>query len=260
MDLLDLIPFQNEFNKTYHGLTSNATHTSEKPVFNELKVRRYEKPAAAVSDFIVSKIEHWIGWDLKSEKTAVGGMITIRAEVSSLILFGMKIDITFGLFEETDINGRLITTVNAKAETRIESRGDLGESRRMIRMMLTALDFEFKTQHINEADYQARSVDANGSAAAFQQIFDEAQLQQHNKPEGKSKASTIEFKKRPAVQTIQLKPSEKHHEASLSSSPVTIDTAQNGSAATATPEVLASADEPRPSKPKVTIITTKKNI
>jgi hypothetical protein len=260
MDLLDLIPFQNEFNKTYHGLTSNATHTSEKPVFNELKVRRYEKPVAAVSEVIVAKINHWVGWDLKSERTAVGGMTTIRGEVSSVLLFGMKIDITFGLFEETDINGRLITTVNAKAETRIESRGDLGESRRIIRMMLGALDFEFRNHHVKDADYQYRSTNANGAATAFQQIFNDAQLQHHKKPEGSAKATSIEFKKRPAVQTIQLKPSQKSSETSpLTVSSAAGNTAQNGSSE-ANPEPLATADETRPSKPKVTIITTKKNI
>jgi hypothetical protein len=259
MDLLDLIPFQNEFNKTYHGLKSNATHTSERPVFNELKVRRYEKPVDEVSEFILSKIDHWVGWDFKNEKTAVGGMTTIRAEVSSFILFGMKIDITFGLFEERDINGRLITTVNAKAETRIESRGDLGESRRIIRMMLGALDFEFRSQQVKEDDYQYRSVDTNGPSAAFQQIFDEAKLQHQQKSEGSPKATTIEFKKRPAVQTIQIKPSEKSSETALSVSPVAHSTVQNGFTATSH-EAQGTAEESKPSRPKVTIITTKKNI
>ena len=37
MDLIDLIPFRTEFNKACQGLTTNATHTSENPVFNELK-------------------------------------------------------------------------------------------------------------------------------------------------------------------------------------------------------------------------------
>ena len=106
MELIDFIPFRSEFTKAYHGLTTNATHTSENPVFNELKVRRYDKPIAEISEFIVNKIDRWIGWNLISEKTAVGGTITIRAEVSSFILFGLKINITFGLLEETDINGR----------------------------------------------------------------------------------------------------------------------------------------------------------
>ncbi|MEI6847458.1 MAG: hypothetical protein WCK32_05390 [Chlorobiaceae bacterium] len=259
MDLLDLIPFQKEFNKVYHGLNSNATHTSEKPVFNELKVRRYEKPIASVSDFIINKIDHWVGWELKNEKTAVGGMVTIRAEVTSFILFGMKIDVTFGLFEEKDINDFVITTVNAKSETHIESKGDLGESRRIIRMMLGALDFEFRTEHIKEEDYQNRSVDSNSAVAAFQQIFDEAKLQHQKKPAGSPKATSIEFKKRPAVQTIQLKPLEKSSETATVNTPETGDTLRNGSIS-ATSENLATTYETRPSKPKVTIITTKKNI
>ncbi|NTW69136.1 MAG: hypothetical protein HGB23_04730 [Chlorobiaceae bacterium] len=256
MDLLDLIPFQNEFNKTYHGLTSNATHTSEKPVFNELKVRRYEKPVGTVTDFISGKVDHWVGWELKSEKTAVGGMTTLRAQVTSVILFGMKIDVTFGLFEETDINGRLITTVNAKAETNIESRGDLGESRRIIRMMLGALDFEFRNQRVKDDDYQYRSINTNGAAAAFQQIFDNAHIQHQIKPEGSSKATTIEFKKRAPVQTITLnKPAEKNGEAPLSITPAS----ENGSASTAS-ETPGISAQTTPSRPKVTIITTKKTI
>jgi len=256
MDLLDLIPFQNEFNKTCHGLTSNATHTSEKPLFNELKVRRYEKPVAEIADFISGKIDHWVGWSLKSEKTAVGGITTIRAEVTSVLLFGMIIEVTFGLFEENDINGRSITTVNAKAETRIESRGDLGESRRIIRMMLGALDFEFRNFRISNEDYHYRSVDANGPSAAFQQIFDEAQLKHQQKPEGSPKAKTIEFKKRAPVQTIKInKTGEKSGDENGS---VVID-AVNGSTAPVS-ETTANSEQRTPLRPKVTIITTKKNI
>ncbi|EAT59442.1 hypothetical protein [Chlorobium ferrooxidans] len=256
MDLIDLIPFQNEFNKTYHGLTSNATHTSEKPVFHELKVRRYDKPVDEIRDFISGKIDHWVGWELKSEKTAVGGTTTIRGEVTSVLLFGMKIDVTFGLFEETDINGRPITTINAKAETRIESRGDLGESRRIIRMMLGALDFEFRHQQIKDEDYHYRSVDVNGPSASFQQIFDNARLQHQKKPEGSPKATAIEFKKRAPVQTIQLnKPAEKNGDTSHSAG----SAAENGSSS-AQSETPASAGKAVASRPKVTIITTKKNI
>jgi hypothetical protein len=259
MDLSELIPFKNEFNKTYYGLKSNATHTSEHPVFNELKVRRYDEPLAAISEFILNKIEHWVGWNLISEKTAVGGMTSIRAEVSSFLLLGLKINITFGLHEEKDVNGRLITSVNAKAETQIESKGDLGESRRVIRVMLGALDFEYRNQVIKEEDYQYRSLDAKGAAAESQQIFNEAKLQNHKKSEGSPKAKTIEFKKRPPVQTIQLNASSKSHETSPSTAPVSAATDQNGSSA-GTPEIDAALDQARPSKPKIMIVTSKKTI
>lgn len=258
MELIDFIPFRSEFTKACHGLTTNATHTSENPVFNELKVRRYDKPIADISKFILSKIDHWLGWQLISEKTAVGGMTTIRAEVSSFILFGMKINVTFGLVEEKDINDRCITTVNAKAETHIESRGDLGESRRAIRMMLGAMDFEFRSELITEEDYQYRSLDTKGSAAASQQIFNDVQLQHHKQSEGTPKGTTIEFKKKPA-QTILLKPTAKHDEAALAAPPFSGAEIQNGSS-TSVPAVSMTAEETRPQKPKIMIVTTKKTL
>ena len=258
MELIDFIPFRSEFTKAQYGLTTNATHTSENPVFNELKVRRYDKPVADVSEFILRKIDHWLGWTLISEKTAVGGMTTIRAEVSSFLLFGMKINVTFGLLEEKDINGRMITTVNAKAETHIESRGDLGESRRTIRMMLGAMDFEFRTEQINEEDYQYRSLDTKGYTAASQQIFNDAQLQ-HKLPEGNQKGTAIEFKKKPAIQTIQLKPTSKIEAPALTDSPLSGADVQNGSLESA-PAATTTAEETRPQKPKIMIVTTKKTL
>ena len=258
MELIDFIPFRSEFTKAQYGLTTNATHTSENPVFNELKVRRYDKPVADISEFILRKIDHWLGWTLISEKTAVGGMTTIRAEVSSFILFGMKINVTFGLLEEKDVNGRMITTVNAKAETHIESRGDLGESRRTIRMMLGAMDFEFRTEQINEEDYQYRSLDTKGYTAASQQIFNDAQLQ-HKLPEGNQKGTAIEFKKKPAIQTIQLKPTSIIEAPALTDSPLSGADVQNGSS-TSAPAATTTTEETRPQKPKIMIVTTKKTL
>ena len=250
MELIDFIPFKTEFQKACQGLTINATHTSEKPVFDELKVRRYDKPVSEISDFILNKIDHWIGWTLISEKTAVGGMYTIRAEISSFILFGLKINVTFGLLEEKDINDRPITTVNAKAETRIESRGDLGESRRAIRMMLGAMDFEFREEQIKEEDYQYRSLDTQGTAAASQQLFNEVQLQHKPKPEGSPKSTSIEFKKKPAVQTIQIK----------HTSPSNVQPTPDSSLPLETTSVTDIAtEETRPSKQKIIIVTTKTN-
>jgi hypothetical protein len=259
MELIDFIPFRSEFNKARYGLTTNATHTSEAPVFDELKVRRYDKPVADISEFILNKIDRWLGWTLISEKTAVGGMTTIRAEVSSFLLFGLKINVTFGLLEEKDVNGRLITTVNAKAETHIESRGDLGESRRVIRMMLGAMDFEFRTEQIAEEDYQFRSLDREGSAAASQQIFNEAQLQHHKQPEGVQKGTAIEFKKKPAIQTILLKPTAKNEVPTLTDTPLASADIQNGSP-TSAPAANMTAEETRPQKPKIMIVTTKKTL
>jgi len=259
MELIDFIPFRSEFTKACYGLTTNATHTSENPVFSELKVRRYDRPIADISDFILSKIDHWLGWNLISERTAVGGMVTIRAEVSSFILFGLKINVTFGLLEEKDINGRCITTVNAKAETHIESKGDLGESRRVIRMMLGAMDFALRTEQISDEDYQYRSLDTQGSAAASQQIFDDLQLQHQVKPEGALKGTAIEFKKKPAIQTIQLKPAAKHDEPPLAPSPLSGAEVENESSASA-PAVDMTAEATRPPKPKIMIVTTKKTL
>ncbi len=250
MELIDFIPFKIEFQKACLGLTINATHTSEKPVFEELKVRRYDKPVSDISEFILNKIDHWIGWSLISEKTAVGGMNTIRAEISSFILFGLKINVTFGLLEEKDINDRPITTVNAKAETRIESKGDLGESRRAIRMMLGALDFEFREEQIKEEDYQYRSLDTLGVAAASQQMFNEVHLQHQPKPEGSPKSTTIEFKKKAVAQTILLKPTPKNGEPTLQENQLSSENAN---------VTDRTENETIPSKPKIIIVTTKKN-
>jgi hypothetical protein len=255
MDLLYFFPFRDEMVKVYHCLTNNATHTSEKPVFSELKVRRYACPIDDVSNFISHKIEGWVGWDIKNQKTAVGGMKTIRAEVSSFALLGMKIDVTFGLIEETDVNGRKITTVNGKAHTRIDSKGDLGESRRMLRMMLVALDFEFRPQIIHEDDYILRSLDPKSSADAFQQLFEETKLEHRTST---PKAKNIELKK-PAKQAITFKSSRHGHEETKKSpepAPV-IPAAPNGtSPADATP---AGEETQKPVRPKITVISLKKN-
>ncbi len=247
MDLFDFIPFRDEMAKVYHGLMENATHTSENPVFSELKVRRYAVPIGTVAEFIMQKIEHWVGWSLKNQKTAVGGMRSIRAEVSSFALLGMKIDITFGLLEETDVNGLKITTINGKAHTRIDSKGDLGESRRMLRMMLSSLDFEFRRQVVKESDYTYRSLDPNGATGAFQQLFDETRLE--HRPSS-PKAKTIEFKK-PARQEIQLS---SNNGSGIPAAEPAADTAsapeQNGS---------PTAEAAKPAKPKITVISLKKN-
>lgn len=274
MDLFSFLPFRDEMVKVYHGLTSNATHTSDKPVFAELKVRRYAAPADNVSEVIAHKIETWVGWDIKSEKTAVGGMKSIRAEVSSFALLGMKIDVTFGLIEESDVNGHKITTVNAKAHTRIDSKGDLGESRRMLRMMLASLDFEFRPQILSEDEYRLRSLDPSKSSGDFQQLFDETKLE-HRKSEPKAKP--IEFKKpgqetleptKPSKQTIELsKPAASRQTIEFKSSrngaetattPEPVSTPQNGT--TADSSALTGQEEQKNlSRPKITVISLKKN-
>jgi hypothetical protein len=254
MDLSSFLPFRDEMVKVYHCLTNNATHTSEKPVFSELKVRRYSCPLDDVSDFITNKIEGWVGWELKNQKTAVGGMKTIRAEVSSFALLGMKIDVTFGLVEETDINGRKITTVNGKAHTRIDSKGDLGESRRMLRMMLASLDFEFRPQIVHEDEYVHRSVDPKSSNAAFQQLFDESTLE--HRP-STPKAKSIELKK-PVKKQIEFKSSKNSGETVMApASSQAMPVATNG-AQTTTPD-LDVEEVKKPVKPKITVISLKKN-
>jgi hypothetical protein len=255
MDLFYFVPFRDEMVKVYHCLTDNATHTSENPVFNELKVRRYDCPIEDIADYIALKMEHWVGWSLKDQKTAVGGMKSIRGEVSSFALLGMKIDVAFGLVEETDVNGRKITTVNGKAHTRIDSKGDLGESRRMLRMMLSALDFEFRPQIIHEDDYIFRSLDPKGASATFQQLFDETRLE--HRPSN-PKAKSIELKK-PAKQSIEFKSSKSSsNQVQMSATSQTIAAEQNGSSTTSSAPA-AGDDSNKPSKPKITVISLKKN-
>ncbi|HED30328.1 MAG TPA: hypothetical protein ENN50_01280 [Prosthecochloris aestuarii] len=245
MDLFDLIPFSKEMQKAYHGLTGNTNHTSEHPLFDELRVRRYAKPLSEISAFITEKIDNWLGWNLKNERTAVGGMVLIRAEVSSFALLGTKIDVSFGLSEEKDRNGNPITTVNAKAETHIDSKGDLGESRRMIRMMLGGIDFEFRKSIIREDNYLFLSLDPKGATQALQELFDNSRLQNDSGNE-KKKPASIEFRKKPAKQTIEFKPAAQ--KANSGSQQPLSEPASNGSAPT-----------PSSSKPKVTVIKLNKS-
>ena len=243
MDLLDFVPFRNEFNKAYHGLTGNKNQTSENPVFDELKVRRFSKPAKEAAGFIVDKIENWVGWNLKNKKTSVGGMTMIRAEVSSFALLGTKITVSFGLSEEIDRNGQPITTINAKAETEIDSRGDLGESRRVIRMVLSALDFEYRKAVIKDDEYLFRSLDPKGQAQAMQELFDNTQFQ--TKP--------TEEKKKPAKQTIPFKPAAKSNGTSVKTSPEKAETVPPS-----TPAAENSGQQDKPARAKVKVIKLKK--
>lgn len=253
MDLFEFIPFRSELVKAYHCLTDNATHTSEKPIFSELKVRRYEAPLKEISDLILDKVDNWIGWTLVSEKTAVGGMSIIRAEAVSFALFGLKIDVTLGLIQETDVNGRTITTVNAKAVTNIDARGDLGESRRALRLILAALDFEFRKQIIKDDVYLFRSIDPRGSTDAFQQIFDDSKLE--NTAATKT-GTSIEVKPKTVKQVISLShsPAKTGNQISPSAAAQGIPIEKN-----AAPAVASSEEGAKPSRPKVTIITMKKN-
>jgi len=234
MDLLDFIPFRKEMEKAYHGLTDNANHTSEHPVFDELKVRRYALPMSEIADFISHKADLWIGWDLKSEKTAIGGMTVIQANVYSFALLGTRIEATFGLSEEKDRNGNPITTLNAKASTNIESRGDLGESRRVIRMMIAAVDFEFRKSMLKEDDYFLLSLDPKGSANSLQEIFDNSKL--------KSKPTTSRKKAQPIAFTSSGSPKQ----------------AASGTNGTATPAPVTSNGSSSSSKRKVTVIKLNK--
>ena len=247
MDLLDFVPFRNELNKAYHGLTDNANQTSENPVFDELKVRRFAKPLKEAADFIVDKIEHWVGWNLTSKKTSVGGMMMIRAEVFSFALLGTKITVTFGLSEEIDRSGMPITTINSKAETEIESRGDLGESRRVIRMVLSALDFEFRKFHVKDDEYLFRSLDPKGQTQALQELFDNAALQ--SKP--------VEEKKKTTKQAISIpfKPAAKSNGAS----PKAASSEKNEESVNPAASGDSSGSEKKPSKSKVKVIKLKNN-
>ena len=247
MDLLNFVPFRNELNKAYHGLTDNANQTSENPVFEELKVRRFAKSLKETERFIVDKIEHWVGWSLKSKKMSVGSMMMIRAEVSSFVLLGTKITVTFGLSEETDRNGKHITTINSKAETDIDSRGDLGESRRVIRMMLSALDFGFRKTVIKDDEYLFRSLDPKGQAQAMQELFDNAKLQ--SKP--------AEEKKKPVKQAIPFKPASKTN----GTSPKASSSEKTGHTAAPTAPTASGDGSDLPEKPpkaKVKVIKLKK--
>lgn len=245
MDLLDFIPFRKELNKAYHGLTGNANQTSENPVFDELKVRRFSTPLKEAASLILDKIEHWVGWNLKSRKTSVGGMTMIRAEVSSFALLGTKIMVTFGLSEEIDRDGQPITTVNAKAETEIDSRGDLGESRRVIRMVLSALDFGFRKSHVRDDEYLFRSLDPKGQTQAMQELFDNTSFQ----------TNPDEDRKKPAKQAIPFKSAAKSNGTNRKPS---VSEKQKPASSPAAPSEKKNVSEEKPSRAKVKVIKLKK--
>lgn len=246
----NLIPFRTGLDKACQGITTNATRTSETPAFEELRVRRFSRSIDEVALFVSEKIDHWIGWFLLQEKKKGNGML-IRAEVSSVILFGMKISLTIGLYEEKDHSGEALTTVHAKAETQIESKGDLGESRRAIRMILGALDFNFRNHQLTDETYRECSTDSMHHAQEATKIFDQPEKEQHPKPAA--------IKKRAPVQTIQLRSSSKSEQAVVEETPRQrendpVSNEQN--ATTSRQEITVS----KPSKPKITIVTTKKKL
>lgn len=161
-------------------------------------------------------------------------MTVIQTNVSSFALLGTRIEATFGLSEEKDRNGNPITTLNAKASTNIASRGDLGESRRVIRMMVSAVDFEFRKAMIKEDDYFLLSLDPRGSTNALQEIFDNSKL----------KSTPATSKK--TAQPIAFTPSGSSMQAA---------SATNG---TATPPPAPGNGSSSSSKRKVTVIKLNK--
>ncbi len=244
MDILDFLPFNTELRKAYQGFTHNASKTSEHPAFDELRIRRFARPRDEVAAFIIKKILHWVGWNLRSKKTSVGGMVMIRAEVFSFALFGTKIDVSFGLSEEIDRNGKPITTVNSKAETEINARGDLGESRRVIRMVLAALDFEFRASRVKEHEYQLRSVDPESQQRNLQALFESTEQQE--KP--------AEEKKKPVKkQIIQFSSKAKTNGSTVKEAPNTLE--KTSGAPVSEEKTAAPATAP---KAKIKVIKLKK--
>uniref|UniRef100_Q3ASD3 Uncharacterized protein n=1 Tax=Chlorobium chlorochromatii (strain CaD3) TaxID=340177 RepID=Q3ASD3_CHLCH len=267
MESNGFFPFRSELLKASIGLATTITETSEQPIFDELKIRRYNVPADEIASFILTKLDHWFGWNMLSDRPSKNNTRLIRADVGSILLFGLKIKVTYGLYEEKDANERPITSVHAHAETSIESKGDLGESRRVIRMMLSALDFNYLTEQLHDEEYQSRSLDCAATRYILEQMFVVEPEPEPAKPAPSKvpKATVIELRKPNPVQTIPLITKPKSNEADVVALLEPMETEQPAANVAALEEetyqssATSAAGDDKPAKPKIIVVTSKKN-
>jgi hypothetical protein len=126
--------------KALQAFTSSASETSESPEFLELKTRRYKASVREVYEVALSLPPRWFGWRVVSREKNLGGMSAFKCEIFSALLGGNRIELSVWMIEERDVDGAVVTVVNAKGISSAPTRGDLGECRRNVAFFLFALD------------------------------------------------------------------------------------------------------------------------
>lgn len=126
--------------KALQAFTSNTSETSESPEFLELKTRRYKASVREVYEVALSLPPRWFGWRVVSREKNLGGMSAFKCEIFSTLLGGNRIELSVWMIEERDVDGAVVTVVNAKGISCAPTRGDLGECRRNVAFFLFALD------------------------------------------------------------------------------------------------------------------------
>jgi hypothetical protein len=128
--------------KAVLALTKNGAETSETPEFSELKTRHYRAKVGEVYTAAIQVSGRWLGWRITSREKNLGSMAAIKVEFKSLVLGGNTCELAVWFSEEKNADGVVMTTVNAKSVSDVQTNGDLGENRRVIAFFLFALDEE----------------------------------------------------------------------------------------------------------------------
>ncbi|MDX2129767.1 MAG: hypothetical protein SFU91_12100 [Chloroherpetonaceae bacterium] len=119
---------------------SNEAETSEKPEYEELKTRRYALSVKEVYEIALGFASRWVNWRVVNRGKNFGGMAQLKCDVYSVLLGGNKLELSLIFSEERTTFGGICTVVNAKSVSTAPTKGDLGENRRWIALMLYSLD------------------------------------------------------------------------------------------------------------------------
>jgi len=119
---------------------SNEAETSEKPEYEELKTRRYALSVKDVYEIALGFASRWVNWRVVNRGKNFGGMAQLKCDVYSVLLGGNKLELSLIFSEERTSFGGICTVVNAKSVSTAPTKGDLGENRRWIALMLYSLD------------------------------------------------------------------------------------------------------------------------
>lgn len=135
------------YRRTVVALTENVARTSEDAEFDELRPRHYKARLNEVYDAILKKVDIWIGWEAANKEKSLGNMAIIKCKVPSLLLVGTTCQVDIWLNEIKRDDGAYETVMNAKCSCGNFLNVDLGESQRMITMVVFALDEMFEQYH-----------------------------------------------------------------------------------------------------------------
>jgi len=146
--------FEMLYRRTVVALTENVARTSEDAEFDELRARHYKVRLNEVYDAILKKVDFWIGWEAANNEKSLGNMAIIKCKVPSLLLVGTSCQVDIWLNEIKREDGDYETILNAQCCCGTIGV-DLGESQRMITMLVFALDEMFEQYH--PSDYTVGS-------------------------------------------------------------------------------------------------------